>query len=632
MREKTVLHKVLSIWVDRTELNLQSSDSDHHKTKFRKVAKVARQWIQRKSSVSGANLRCTTPPELRRASVLLKSSTKTDATPSINDTDATSQDLACINSIRVLQKWLELDQVAHEDVIYDLSQLGYERQVAYISLENGTEVIDLLPTLSNIVRVIKAHGSENQQVGKNSFFSTYLSQLVTPGELVKSLKVNLSNALQYDMGSIYPTNAALSTSSSSTYFDNSGGFQNQESVYDNSIMPPPLQDTDIVKSESTVSSPKQSSKSIDAHIEPLHALPSPPLDSGSRYHRSTVREKRSNSNFYTKQYSLETPEHQFQSPTKMAPVSETPRMILRDGPSKGNAEKPTVLTPQDRLSLSTLTPQKPVKLGELKPSPPKGSPSDGAHPSPESPEGVSPGKGRFVRQSLLRQRSSLNEDVHGDKVEEPKNSQRLSFIGGIQHGVYSQPTPPSTNHSSIRPHSRGRIVGNESGNTKPSESLNGAGDILEQEYDDNLSIIAVTTDPHTDLEHHRLDQLNAVVNQLINDEENLLAELESHNIVLSSSMPLVMKKYPLSDPLIPSNTKSRSNPLSSTQHAPPLFPDPTSKLKTSYPTAVSQRKEMDHLILHSLANSELRNDKTGGATRHHRDSNAENRTYFPGIC
>jgi hypothetical protein len=84
VREKTVLHKVLSIWVDRSELNLQSSDNENveinntnprnsisaaesqKRTTFRKVAKVARQWIQRKSSISqsqgnNTTVRCATP-------------------------------------------------------------------------------------------------------------------------------------------------------------------------------------------------------------------------------------------------------------------------------------------------------------------------------------------------------------------------------------------------------------------------------------------------------------------------------------------------------------------------------------------------------------------------------------------
>jgi hypothetical protein len=707
VREKTVLHKVLSIWVDRTDLNLQSSDNDsQHRTTFRKVAKVARQWIQRKSSInnSNSNLRCTTPPELRRASVLLKAST--DVIPSINDTEATSQDLACINSIRVLQKWLELDQMAHEEIISDLTQLGYEKQITFITLKSGVEVIDFLPTLSNIVRIIKFHGSENQQVGKNSFLSTYLSQLMTPGELVKSLKVNLSNSLQYDRGSVYPLLLPPSSSSSTISTENkltTMSINHQEAIEGASggaggggvpFMPPaPLTSLHSSRTESTETKVQLPSSAQHPESE---LLPSPPQNSSRhRGHRPTVshREKRL-TNIYTKQYNSAAATSSAAAGTTTGTDDTTslssPHYILRDGTSStklsttANGERISIVTPQERLTLSTSTPQKPtMKLGELKPSPPKISLSEGLH-SPATPQpqqqrddDFSPGKGRFVRQSLLRQRSSTSEECHsppsknldkeggeqregqgeggeGEDVTVKKNPQRPSLMGGIQHGGYSQPSPPTKNHNShTRPHSRGRAIGGgDHGDRKEIRVLDVAAELDElMENEDHRSLTTNTTadivvtstsqqqQHEEELEQQRIHHLGTVVNQLLDDEEKLLMELESHHETLGRvAACLPPKKFPSADPLVPNNSPR----MKASQHTPTIFPDPVPKVKTSssssYATTLAQRKEKDTIILQALATSDSNNfaeiptphGKSVGA-RSQRDSNEENRTYFPGI-
>lgn len=621
VREKTVLHKVLSIWVDRTELNLQSSDNEsHHRTTFRKVAKVARQWIQRKSSINSSttNIRCGTPPELRRASVLLKAST--DVNPSINDTEATSQDLACINSIRVLQKWLELDQMAHEDIISDLTQLGYEKQIAYITLKSGAEVIDFLPTLSNIVRIIKFHGSENQQVGKNSFLSNYLSQLMTPGELVKSLKVNLSNSLQFDRGCVYPLLASSSSSSLST--DNTRRMKTQELVDVVPYMPPPLQslNTESVSQISSVQRPES------------ELLPSPPQNSSHRGNRPSVREKRPS--LYTKQYS-----DTMDADSSPKLDQSSPHYILRDGtPAKSsNGEKVSIVTPQDRLTLSTHKPT--MKLADLKPSPPKVTPSEGIYSPPSPQDDFTPTKGRFVRQSLLRQRSPSSEEGQNntstnlDEDSAVKIPPRLSIIGGIQHGGYSQPSPPTKNlNFHARPHSRGRAIGGDHGNCKETKFLDVAAELDElMENEENRSAVAISISQQEEIEEQRIHHLGNVVNQLLDDEENLLLELESHNEALRTTRP--PKLFPLTDPLVPN-----SSPRIKGSQAPTIFPDPVPKVKTSYPATLAQRKEKDTIILQSLASPDSNfaeitpngNGKSVGA-RPLRDSNEENRTYFPEI-
>jgi hypothetical protein len=649
VREKTVLHKVLSLWVDRSEFNFLSSDTDgtsdaRQKTKFRKVAKVARQWIQRKSSVSGTNSnnRCTTPPELRRASVLLKSSA--DVTPNLSDTEGTAQDLACINSIRVLQKWLELDQIAHEDIISDLTHLGYQSQVTFLVLKDGNEAIDFLPTLSNIVRVIKAQGSENQQVGKNSFFSSFLSQLISPGELVKTLKVHLSNSRQYDMGSIYPMqppSSALSASSSSTYVES---FKNEITTDDLPLMPPVPQQSSTYstsKSESTEAKaqPSQTTSSVD---QILHPLPSPPSNNGHRTHRPSARDKRHNSHFYTKQSTEATDTMEPHLPT-------SPRYHLRDGASTTftNGEKISILTPQDRLTVTTTTPTRAtIKLGDLKPSPPSEAPNH----IPDSPDSSPAGKGRFVRQNLLRQRSSIHEESHHLPVtntsddEVKVGSPRVTVLGGIQFGGYTQPIPPSKVHyPHCRPQSRGRVLGSESENDRESESrpTEVSAELHELQESEGYHLHEDDEDDDDD-EQEQLDHLKNVVNQLLDDEESLLVELQSHNATLSQSFPT--KRFPSTDPLIPLRGKGGNQ---SSPFTPTLFPDPNPKIKTSsmpspsYSMALSQRKEKDHQVLQSLANAESMNfgavspngkSNISPTIRSLRDSNEENRTFFPGIC
>eukprot|EP00602_Paraphysomonas_sp_CaronLab_P009901 CAMPEP_0185036228 /NCGR_PEP_ID=MMETSP1103-20130426/28867_1 /TAXON_ID=36769 /ORGANISM="Paraphysomonas bandaiensis, Strain Caron Lab Isolate" /LENGTH=1031 /DNA_ID=CAMNT_0027573691 /DNA_START=205 /DNA_END=3300 /DNA_ORIENTATION=- len=215
IREKTVLHKVLSIWNvggSSPEKDEQQSGLPHmHSSRFRKAVKVAKKWISRRAVQREQRL--DTPPELHRASVILR---QPAGGGSESDDETTGQDLSCINAIRVLQKWIEHDPLAHQDIESDFARFGYARDIAHITIENTDEVLDILQSVGNVVRTINAQGQATSQVGKKSFLSNYLSHTLSPGELVKDLKVSLGEALRLDKQCVYPLEPPSTPSFSSS--------------------------------------------------------------------------------------------------------------------------------------------------------------------------------------------------------------------------------------------------------------------------------------------------------------------------------------------------------------------------------------------------------------------------------
>jgi hypothetical protein len=381
----------------------------------------------------------------------------------------------------------------------------------------------------------------------------------------------------------------------------------------------------------------------------LHSLPSPPSSHpGHRSHRPSAREKRQSHSYIKQSTEASDDASEPHMPT-------SPRYLLRDGASAivTNGEKLTILTPQERLSVSTTTPNKStMKPGDLKPSPP----SDTLHPIPDSPDSSFTGKGRFVRQNLLRQRSSINEDgqspVTNTQDDETKASPRVTLFGGIQFGGYTQPIPPSkVHHPQYRPQSRGRIIGSESESEResappprPSEVMAELQQLqeneayhLEEEEDED--------EDEDDREHQRMVHLKTVVNQLLDDEESLLIELQSQNTTLGQSFPST--RFPSADPLISNPLRGAKGGGQSATHT-TLFPDPNPKNKissmsspgpASYSMTLSQRKEKDQKVLQSLANADSAsfatvslNGKPIASPHSQRGAHEENRTFFPGIC
>lgn len=221
VREKTVLHKVISLWntggIEQPptpdELQDMSRFPQLKELGIRKLSKLgvmARKWKNRRSTVQKRSV--STPPELHRASAMLKSNIAED------EKETTAQDVCCIGCMRVLQKWVNSDPEAHKDIVGDFIKFGYESQIVYISTLLADGIIDILHTISNVIWIINSQGRAAEVMGKKSFLSTYLSSVLSPGELVKDLKLALGDAKASDMSTIAPIDPASYESSDSTMF------------------------------------------------------------------------------------------------------------------------------------------------------------------------------------------------------------------------------------------------------------------------------------------------------------------------------------------------------------------------------------------------------------------------------
>ena len=219
VREKTVLHKVITLWnaSDATQIPPRQNDPLDNKfphmdmSRIRKFSTIARRWKHRKSGMTRQGS-VITPPELRNASALLRSDKAEE------DKEGTAQDMCCISCMRVLQLWIDTDSFAHKDIEDLFKRFGYESQIAYMSTLEADCILDVFQTTSNLIWTINAQGQAAVVMGKKSFISTSLTSLLSPGELVMNVKLALGDAHASDRTTVCPIDPAdMEASLSSTH-------------------------------------------------------------------------------------------------------------------------------------------------------------------------------------------------------------------------------------------------------------------------------------------------------------------------------------------------------------------------------------------------------------------------------
>jgi hypothetical protein len=202
LREKSVLQKVLTIWNDSAHPPEPLIGSPKQKSRYRKVAKAARNWVaRRRTSMLGAQ---KVAPELYRQTMLLQRDEEDNSEEALLSDENTPQEIACSKVIRTLQLWVTVDVLANQDLIQDLTDFKYAEEIVHTALPNTDVVVDLLGTLSNITIAIKSRGNVNSQVGKNSPLSIMLATQLTPVEYVKKIKKWTTASLSADRASVFP--------------------------------------------------------------------------------------------------------------------------------------------------------------------------------------------------------------------------------------------------------------------------------------------------------------------------------------------------------------------------------------------------------------------------------------------
>lgn len=225
IKERSVLHKVISMWIpDNSAVDEPAHDSVMHSpntARFKKAVNLTKKWLSKKRFH-----RNSAPPDPNKA--FMKVMTDSAITNTLDEhiteyfstgtAESKVQDLCCSNVVRALQMWIEIDSITEKEIEKMLKNSAFTQMLHYCTPTSGSRCLDMISTLSNII------ASSTDQMNKSFVTSSagilkYLSTRISPGDLVKNLKLSLIKARfpQYiKENEDFSVNGLISESSTST--------------------------------------------------------------------------------------------------------------------------------------------------------------------------------------------------------------------------------------------------------------------------------------------------------------------------------------------------------------------------------------------------------------------------------
>jgi hypothetical protein len=120
-----------------------------------------------------------------------------------NDIELNAQETSCLSAIAALQWWVQIDPNAAADIEAEFIRFAFRSLIENVEVtpqysNESIFVMDVAKSMANILALVRRQAndvSKPQLFGKTGFRSVYLSKLLSPGQLVKDVKVALTDAL-----------------------------------------------------------------------------------------------------------------------------------------------------------------------------------------------------------------------------------------------------------------------------------------------------------------------------------------------------------------------------------------------------------------------------------------------------
>lgn len=120
-----------------------------------------------------------------------------------NDHDFNAQETSCLSAIAALHWWVQIDPVAAANIEAVFTRFSFQSLIETIEIRpqftnDAIFVMNVSKAIQNVMKRVRSEAKDSQMpllFGKTGPRSVYLSKLLSPGQLVKDVKVALTDAL-----------------------------------------------------------------------------------------------------------------------------------------------------------------------------------------------------------------------------------------------------------------------------------------------------------------------------------------------------------------------------------------------------------------------------------------------------
>jgi len=217
IRDRDALAKAVSVWTETGDTKIKNKSN----LKLKHALKI-KMWLMR------VNAEKLQSPEIQRATAVMSSANQyirklnnekkltceVDFSDCDDDegcgdvgkavtTEFTAQELCCLSAIAALQWWVQVDPVAAADIEAEFVRFSFQPLIETIEVlpqyfNDAVVVIDIAKSMQNVLKKLRIEARSPELpvlFGKTGARSVHLSKMLAPGQLVKDVKVALTDAL-----------------------------------------------------------------------------------------------------------------------------------------------------------------------------------------------------------------------------------------------------------------------------------------------------------------------------------------------------------------------------------------------------------------------------------------------------